>query len=210
MLAFWNKGHPVKIDNPTRAEHPNGTVIFYPTVSKDNDIYELTEDFPDLFPGEKLGGITYKKTRKGVIEAKAKAIADEEFDLDAFKITVQRMVDVKAEELRSVVLTPGQGQLMSYQLKTREAEHCLANFNKANLPEAGTYPILESEVPAIRANVYAVAELVIAQHRKWLRREAEINRVRMTAKRAIVDLTSGKSVQIYFDTLDWGPSLDNL
>ena len=76
-------------------------------------------------------------------------------------------------------ITPGSGQSMSYQEKTREAQRYVDSNG------AGEYPLLSKEVGITSETLEGVAMLVLAMHNEWLDVGGKIERARLLAKKQV-------------------------
>lgn len=119
-------------------------------------------------------------------------------------------IDAQAEALRVAVITPGDGQAMSYQAKADEAKECLAAYGAASLPPEGEFLLLESEVGivtkqdgSLTETVIDVAEVVAAARLEWVQSEAAINRVRLQAKSDIRAAESAAEIEDVLAGVVW-------
>tara|TARA_R110001583_G_scaffold191751_1_gene357454 strand:+ start:1690 stop:2313 length:624 start_codon:yes stop_codon:yes gene_type:complete len=119
-------------------------------------------------------------------------------------------IDAEAEEMRQAVITPGDGQAMSYQAKADEAKQCLAAYSTSNLPPEGAFLLLESEVGilakkdgSVAETVFEIAEVVEMARTEWVRAEAAINRVRLQAKADIRNAKDASEVELVMASVVW-------
>ena len=68
-------------------------------------------------------------------------------DLDEERRSKKQQIDAEAEHVRMQFITPGSGQAMSYQEKTREAQRYVDSNG------AGEYPLLSKEVEFRKLNL---------------------------------------------------------
>jgi hypothetical protein len=107
-------------------------------------------------------------------------------DIGGLRAAMKDGVDADAEACRLRYLTRGAGQAMVYQQKAAEADALLAAGGEA---DPADYPILAASVGVEADTLQAVAELVIATRSQWTQIAAQIEAVRLSAKRDL-DATS--------------------
>ncbi|UTY60402.1 hypothetical protein [Massilia sp. erpn] len=119
----------------------------------------------------------------------------EEINLDFARILRKEEIDTIAESLRKKIATPGAMQALIYMNKLSEA---LA-FRKA---PGASYPLLQAEVGITALDIGAVSDAVIAAHETWVKAAAQIEGVRLQAKRS-VDLAKTLKEITMAGSLDW-------
>jgi hypothetical protein len=102
-------------------------------------------------------------------------------DIEALKMTAILTVDRAAEGYRMNFITPGFGQVMTYQQKLVEARAKLANASIAD----AEIPHIVSEAEAIGQSKQEVAEEIVQTFETWQTLSASIEGKRMAAKAAI-------------------------
>lgn len=100
-------------------------------------------------------------------------------DLDGVRAEQCAGIDADAEATRSLFITPGSGQAMTYLRKEAEADAWLAD-NSASVP------FLEAEAAATGVTVAALAALVSARAAQWAAIGPKIEAARMGAKQAVL------------------------
>ncbi len=119
--------------------------------------------------------------------------------LDVLKQAACALIDNTAEATRSLFLTPGSGQAMTYQEKEREADAILQDAH----PDPDTYPMLAAMIGFDGETLEEVAETIQARRGAWLVIGAEIERVRTAAKRRIKETTTHEEIDTVLDGLTW-------
>lgn len=99
-------------------------------------------------------------------------------DLDGVRADQCAQIDAEAEATRSLFITPGSGQAMTYLRKEAEAASWLAD-NSASVP------FLDAEAAATGVTVAALAALVAARAAQWAAIGPKIEAARMGAKQAV-------------------------
>ena len=92
-------------------------------------------------------------------------------------------IDAAAETTRLKYITGGSGQAMVYQQKVDEAKAYQAGV----APVDADYPILQAEAAATGTTLYALATAVMAVTGQWIALAAQIEGLRMGAKKAATD-----------------------
>lgn len=98
-------------------------------------------------------------------------------DLGALRAAVIAQIDAQAEQARQVFLTPGAGQVMTYQRKEAEARAWIADQRTA-------VPFLDAEAAARGLPLADVAAEVIRLADRWTAAGSAIEGLRMGAKLA--------------------------
>ena len=122
-----------------------------------------------------------------------------EVDLDAAKAAVCAELDATAETLRSAVLTPGSGQMAAYQAKEGQARALLADPT----PTEGEYPDIFNEIGITAASAGEVAMAVMAAAERWRAYGRAVERVRLSAKKAVAEASGLPGMLAVRDRVDW-------
>lgn len=120
-------------------------------------------------------------------------------DLDAAKVSVCAELNAKAETLRSLVLTPGSGQMAAYQAKEEQARALLADPT----PTEGEYPDIFNEIGITADSAGAVAAAVLAAAEKWRTYGRAVERARLAGKKAVGEATDMAGVLAARDAVVW-------
>jgi len=99
---------------------------------------------------------------------------------DADRAAAKQAIDEAAERCRLQWITGGAGQAMVYQQKRAEADRYLAEGG-----DPAGYPILSASVGIEAADVAGVAALVAGTTAAWTGIAAGIERLRLSAKKAV-------------------------
>jgi hypothetical protein len=112
--------------------------------------------------------------------------------LAELKETSKRHVDVIAEATRQCVISPGAGQVATYQEKAEQA----IDFASAGYPinELSNYPFIEAEVEALGKTAQEVADGILAARSLWIGVAANIEKIRLGAKKNIDDAVDASAV----------------
>jgi hypothetical protein len=116
-------------------------------------------------------------------------------DFDAVRVHLCAAIDADAEAARSMFVTPGTGQALTYLLKQQEAAALAAD------PKA-TAPIICAEAAAVGITVAEVAGQVRAASAQWISTTAAIEALRRAAKCAVADATTLPAMKAAA-TIDW-------
>jgi len=100
-------------------------------------------------------------------------------DLPAAKTAEQTKVDSLAEQQRQTFITAGDGQSMSYQQKSTEANAYITAGSPVDLTP---YPFIQAEVNATGATATDAANTIIAAETAWIIKGAAIEELRIKAK----------------------------
>lgn len=117
---------------------------------------------------------------QGVIDG-WQAVPAVEADLDALKAAAIEKVDRAAEAYRMNFITPGFGQVMTYQQKLAEARALLADATIAD----AEIPHIVAEAAATGKTKEEVAQEIVTTFESWQALSASIEGKRMAAKAAI-------------------------
>ena len=102
----------------------------------------------------------------------------------------KRTVDNSAEAARQGFITPGYGQMLTYETKRREAAVVQALLGVPMEPQESDCPHLWAEAVGLGLTVADLAAEVTAQAAAWVTASAAIEVLRLTAKAAIDAATS--------------------
>ncbi|KAB2674684.1 hypothetical protein [Brucella tritici] len=108
-------------------------------------------------------------------------------------------IDAAAEAERLKYITPGAGQVMTYQQKVDEARA----FKIASSPRAADYPVLSSEVGITAETLSEVADIVLAAFAQWQLIGAAIEGIRLGAKRDIDAAADEADARAIVDAIEW-------
>ena len=120
-------------------------------------------------------------------------------DLDAARMGVCNAIDTTAERLRQTVLTPGSGQMAAYQAKEEQARALLADPT----PTEGEYPDIFNEIGITAPSAGEVAMAVMAAAERWRAYGRAVERVRLSAKKAVAEASGLSGVLAARDHVDW-------
>ncbi|HBF30846.1 hypothetical protein [Rhizobium sp.] len=115
------------------------------------------------------------------------------------KDRLKQLVDTKAETERLKYITGGVGQAMTYQQKSAEA----LNYLSATNPDAADYPLLSAEVGTTGETLADVATIIKTAFEQWQMIGAAIEKVRLSAKKAISEAETSEAAQAVFDAVIW-------
>ncbi|OLN27370.1 hypothetical protein DVDV_2168 [Desulfovibrio sp. DV] len=124
-----------------------------------------------------------------------------EVDLEAAKTSACKAIDATAETLRNAVLTPGSGQMAAYQAKEEQAWALLADPT----PTEGEYPDIFNEIGITAASAGEVAMAVVAAAERWRAYGRSVERVRLSAKKAVAEASGLTAVLAARNRVDWPP-----
>lgn len=121
-------------------------------------------------------------------------------NLATVKSQYKSQVDAAAEGIRSQFITGGAGQSMTYLEKSKQATAYLQD----PAPNANNYQMLTSLVGIDGDSVVEVAQVVKQRHDLWITIGAQIESVRLGAKRNIDSANNVTAVYNIYSGLDWG------
>lgn len=104
------------------------------------------------------------------------------------KAEAKLIIDTAAEQCRLQWVTTGAGQALVYQEKRSESERWYATGG------VGDYPIMEASVGIEAANLSGVAALVQATLGAWTMVAADIERLRLQAKKRVTEATTWEDI----------------
>ncbi|SOC83131.1 hypothetical protein SAMN05421890_1576 [Ensifer adhaerens] len=119
--------------------------------------------------------------------------------LNDLKRALVQEVNAAAEAERKRYITAGEGQAMTYTEKLAQARAFLAIAGA----DPGDYPMIANEVGITATSAAGVAEAVIAAYTAWATIGAAIEKVRMTANKAIMDAADPDAARAIRDTIIW-------
>lgn len=118
--------------------------------------------------------------------------------LDEAKVKAKRHIDVLAELTRQQFISPGAGQVATYQEKAEQAiEFVAAGYPTANL---ANYPFIAAEVEALGGTPQQVADGILAARSAWIVAGAAIEKIRLAAKRDVMLCTTEDDVRAVVNT----------
>jgi len=119
------------------------------------------------------------------------------------RINAKAIVDSDAETARAQWATPGAGQAMTYLHKVREADAYQAVIDAAGTPAPANYPLLNAEAGIRAPDLAGAVALVQRRHGEWIAAGAQIERIRLQAKKDIDDAADAAAVRAVLNALDW-------
>jgi hypothetical protein len=120
-------------------------------------------------------------------------------DLGTARAAVCEAIDTAAERLRQTVLTPGAGQMAAYQAKEGQARALLVD----PAPTEGDYPDIFNEIGITAASAGEVAMAVLAAAEKWRTYGRAVERVRLSAKKAVAETSDLAGLLAAREAVDW-------
>jgi hypothetical protein len=112
-------------------------------------------------------------------------------NLDSVKRAAIASINTVAEQVRVESLTCTSTQLMVYQEKTEQAMDYISDNFPANLD---AYPLIKAEVLALGSNPKDVATTILASRGKWIQLAAQVEFLRLKAKKEISDVDTEEKV----------------
>jgi hypothetical protein len=116
-------------------------------------------------------------------------------DINAVRATMLAKVDAEAEGVRSLFITPGSGQAMTYWALQAEAAAYLAGSTEATL-------FLDAEAEATGITKAELASVVAANAAQWAVIGSKINAARRKAKKTIAEDTNIAAIHAA-SKIDW-------
>jgi len=128
--------------------------------------------------------------------------------LDEVKATLLRRLDHAAEQARQRHITTGFGQALTYREKVDQALAVLDLGEAAAnaLPESDAiaqFPMLAASIGIEAETLHAAATLVVSRYEAFSSLGGAIERVRLTAKRAIREATSATDAEAAYGAVTW-------
>lgn len=121
--------------------------------------------------------------------------------LGLYQSTACTAIDEQAESLRSIVLTPGSGQMAAYQEKERQAFEYL----EAEDPVDSDFPDLVNEVGVTAGTLLEVAHAVAVAAAAWRVFGRMVERARLAGKKAVEAAVDSDSIQTILEEIAWPP-----
>lgn len=110
-------------------------------------------------------------------------------------------IDAQAEHRRGLLLTPGAGQMATYQIKEAQAQAWQA-ASSPNITDAD-YSYLAAEIGITGETGDEVAVVILAMARIWKDYGAAIEKVRLGAKKAVGESADAAGVAAVLNGLAW-------
>lgn len=131
-----------------------------------------------------------------------------EATLADLKAELLASVDNTAESMRSQRATPYAGQAMTYQEKFAQANAIYAlGMEQANAltPEqaAQSFPIVAASIGIEGATLWDVAQLVLTRFQEWAIFAGQIERARLSGKKAINESASVEAANAAHEAIQW-------
>lgn len=128
-----------------------------------------------------------------------KSLLSDPINMDMIRAHYLVAIDAGAEQVRSLFITPGSGQAITYLRKETEARAYLAD-NSAETP------MLAAEANAVNVSVAELASEVVANSEAWLAIGSRIEAARRAAKVAVA-ATNNLVVIRDLANIDWQVAL---
>lgn len=120
-------------------------------------------------------------------------------DLEAIKSRVKNVIDRDAEAARQRVITPGEGQAMTYLRKADAARLLLAGQPIS----AAQAQRIKDEAERLGCDEDEAATVIVNLADRWEALDAQIDNMRLTSKAQVDAATSGAAIQSVLDALSW-------
>lgn len=120
-------------------------------------------------------------------------------ELAAAQAAALTAIDIAAGAERAKYITVTPGQDMTYLEKVTQAKA----FQADGAPTAEKYPLVYGEVPVTAADAAGVAAVFLANYASWQQIGAAIEKVRLTAKKAVTAAATADAVTAVLDGLAW-------
>lgn len=114
------------------------------------------------------------------------AALEADMPLDRVKQQLKASIDAAAEAERQKYLTPGEGQAMTYQEKSKE----VAAYRADPAPQESDYPFLMAGIGVNGSTLVEVVKTVEDRRAAWVTLGAGIERARELAKLAVDEATT--------------------
>lgn len=118
-------------------------------------------------------------------------------DLDSMKVWAINAVDIAAERSRQAFLTPGDGQSYVYREKLVEARNIVDGRTDAT-------PLIDAEVGITADNKQDIAKLIIDSGLKAVEQLADIEKIRLSAKKEIRASDNTDDIREIVSNLNFG------
>ncbi len=92
---------------------------------------------------------------------------------------------------------------MTYLHKVHEADAYQAVIDAAGTPAPADHPLLNAEVGMQAPHLAGVVALVQRRHSEWIAAGAQIERIRLQAKKDIDDAADAAAVRAVLGTITW-------
>ena len=166
----------------------------YKWASHDQKIVQDLETFAFIPEGHPLWDEFQTWISEGNAPAPFETI--EQAKEDALKI-----IDLQAESIRELYITPGSGQALAYQAKEEEAKLYLSD-DPATRDEGG-YPHLSAETGITAPSMEEVAQKIVALANQWRIVSARIEGERARMKSAIKNAATKEAVDTILQNAQW-------
>ena len=128
--------------------------------------------------------------------------------LDEIKAHLKFRVDNDAELIRSIVLTGGPGQAMTYLEKHNQAQAVLEMGEAAanalsEQDRRQQFPTLAASVGIEAPTLFQCAQISTTRYETWADLSYEIERARLLGKKAIGDALDAASAYAVFEAIAW-------
>lgn len=165
------------------------------------ELADLGFDVVDLLPAPALGpnqtlGEPVLSQEDGRWRLSTPVIELPPEPIESIRARARLMVDAEAEAARLRWITPGSGQAMVYQQKAAEARDHMSGG-------AGPWPHLDAELGVTGTTLADVAARVLSQESVWRTASAEIEAIRLGAKRDIGQADTKDTVEAVVAAVAW-------
>lgn len=120
-------------------------------------------------------------------------------DILGIRASLKTQVDVAAEVERLKYITPGEGQALTYQRKVEEAKRAITEEEPAPVD----YPMLAASIGVDGDTVKEIASIVLAMDGGWAVIGSAIEKIRLSAKKAIDDAATVEAANAVVDAIIW-------
>lgn len=117
--------------------------------------------------------------------------------LEEAKVAAKKYIDVLAETSRQRFISPGAGQIATYQEKSEEA----IEFVAAGYPveQLSNYPFIQAEVVAMGLTPQEVADGILTARSLWITAGAAIEGIRLATKAQVTAAESEDQIRFILD-----------
>lgn len=128
--------------------------------------------------------------------------------LDEIKSALKAGVDAHAELIRSIVMTGGPGQAMTYLEKHNQSQAVIELGEAAanalsEQDRRQQFPTLAASVGIEAASLFACAQLVTTRYETWADLSYEIERARLMGKKSIGDASDAAAARAAYEAITW-------
>lgn len=186
----------------------------YPILNDSNVVINVLMCEPDYEPGDglSLGEIADPPGQKGDTWNGSAYVSPNPVTpptVEELKTDYAAAVDVQAERIRLKYITRGDGMVMTYREKLEQAEQAVAQGQSAidalsTEEEKAAYPTLSASVGIEADTLWECANLVLSTYQQWANISYEIEKIRLSAKKAINEAVTVEDVHAAYDAIDWG------